>query len=467
MRIGIRKIRTKVALYVLLLLAVTILVSYLIISRIMDNRIRGEIINRAESISRTIAAAAGYSLLSQDLVGLDSIVFTAKKSNPDIEYIAIADPERRAVVHSDMKKAGERLIPAERRVLATGENKSVVTEVAGVAGKIFEIETPIVFMDKKLGSVVLGINRSVLSTARAETRRRIVWIFVFILGFGAVSSILLSTFLTRPVKQLASGVEEMKADKRSKPLRVYSRDELGRLTENFNDMTALITVQRDKLVKYAGDLEESYVATVRVLAAAIDARDTYTLGHSARVSQLSTAIAREMGFGEGQVEEVEIASLFHDVGKIKMPDSILHKGGRLDQDERREMMRHPEYGAEILTKAQSLFKYIPPVRHHHEWFDGSGYPDGLAGDRIPVAAAIVSLADAYDAMTSDRPYRTAMTREEALAKIAEFSGKQFDPAIVRVFLKIIDELQARETAAQADPSGSLRDQGMPGDEGDG
>ena len=102
------------------------------------------------------------------------------------------------------------------------------------------------------------------------------------------------------------------------------------------------------------------------LAAAIDARDTYTLGHSARVSELSTAIAREMGFGEGQVEEVEIASLFHDVGKIKMPDSILHKRGRLDQNERREMMRHPEYGAEILTKAQSLFKYIPPVRHHHD-----------------------------------------------------------------------------------------------------
>jgi len=461
MRIAIQKIRTKVALYVLLLLGVTILVSSLITSRIMDNRITSEIINRAKSINRTIAAAAGYSLLSQDLVGLDSIVFKAKTTNPDIEYIAIVDPQRGAVVHSDVKKTGERLAPAAGRVLTTAEESSIVTEIAGAAGKIFEIENPIVFMDKDLGSVVLGINQSVLSTARVETRRRIGWIFIVILGFGAVSSILLSSFLTRPVKQLASGVAEIKSEQRSRPLHVYSRDELGRLTESFNEMTALITSQRDKLVKYADDLEESYVATVRVLAAAIDARDTYTLGHSARVSQLSTAIAREMGFGDGQVEEVEIASLFHDVGKIKMPDSILHKRGRLDPDERREMMRHPEYGAEILTKAQSLFKYIPLVRHHHEWFDGSGYPDGLSGDRIPVAAAIVALADAFDAMTSDRPYRTAMTRDEAMAKIEEFSGKQFDPAVVRIFRKIIEEQQARE-AEPTEPSRPLRDQAASG-----
>jgi len=465
MRIEIKKIRTKVALLVLLLLSVTILVSSIITSRIMDNRITSEIINRAKSINRTIAAAAGYSLLSQDLVGLDSIVYKAKNSNSDIEYIAIVDPERGAVVHSDVKKTGERLFPSAGRVLTTGEDTSVVTEVNGAAGKIFEIENPIVFLDKDLGSVVLGINQSVLSTARAETRRRIVWIFVFILGFGAMSSILLSSFLTRPVKQLASGVEEIKSEQRSRPLRVYSRDELGRLTESFNEMTALITSQRDKLVKYADDLEESYVATVRVLAAAIDARDNYTLGHSTRVSQLSMAIAREMGFGNAEVEGIEIASLFHDVGKIKIPDSILHKSGQLDPDERREMMRHPEYGAEILTKAQSLFKYIPLVRHHHEWFDGSGYPDGLSGDRIPVAAAIVALADAYDAMTSDRPYRTAMTRKEASAKIVEFAGKQFDPAIIQVFRKINDELQARETAAQADPSMALRDRAVPGEAG--
>ena len=449
MQIGFKHIRVKVTLYVLFLLIMTILASYFITSRVMDDSVTGEVIKRAGSISRTIGAVAGYSLLSQDLVGLDSIVFMAKSSNPDIEYIAIADLKNQAIVHSDMKKAGERLAPAEGRVLLGVENSVSLYEAPGPEGNIFEIENPIIFLDKPLGSVVMGVNQSVLVATRAETRRRILWIFALILVLGVASSIFLSSVLSRPVKQLASGVEEMKAGKRIRPLRIYSRDELGRLTKSFNEMTAQITAQKDKLSKSAQDLEESYVSTVRVLAAAIDARDSYTHGHSTRVSQLSVDIAREMDLDPERIEEVEIACLFHDVGKIKIPDSILHKEGRLDPDERREMERHPEFGAEILTKAQSLFKYVPAVRHHHEWFDGSGYPDGLDGNRIPVMAAIVSLADAYDAMTSDRPYRVAMSRDEAVARIVKSSGLQFDPAIVKVFLKVLEKMKSREAESVA------------------
>jgi putative nucleotidyltransferase with HDIG domain len=459
MQIGFKNIRVKVTLYVLLLLTLTILASYVITSRVMDDSVTNEVIKRAGSISRTIGAVAGYSLLSQDLVGLDSIVFKAGSSNPDIEYIAITDLNKQAIVHSDIKKAGERLAPAEGRVLLGVENSVSLYEAPGPAGNIFEIENPIVFLDKPLGSVVIGVNQSVLAATRAEVRRRIVWIFALILVLGVVSSVFLSSVLSRPVKQLASGVEEMKAGRRIRPLHVYSRDELGQLTRSFNEMTAQITAQKDKLSKYAQDLEESYVSTVRVLAAAIDARDAYTHGHSTRVSQLSVDIAREMGFEADRIEEIEIACLFHDVGKIKTPDSILHKEGRLDSGERREMERHPEFGAEILTKAQSLFKYIPAVRHHHEWFDGSGYPDGLDGDRIPVAAAIVSLADAYDAMTSDRPYRSAMSREEAVARIIQFSGRQFDPAIVEVFLKVFERMKAREAEASGSPSAEAGSRG--------
>jgi len=437
MRIGFKNIRAKVTLYVLLLLLLTIVTSYFITARVMDDSVTGEVVKRAGSISRTIAAAAGFNLMSQDLAGFDSIVFKARISNPDIEYIAIVDPNRRAIVHSDLDKLGAPLVPAAGRVLRSVENGVNLFEATGPGGRVFEIENPIVFFDKPLGLVVMGVNQSVLAAARASIRSRLIWIFAIILGLGIASSVVLSSVLSRPVKQLAAGVEEMKAGRRSRPLRVYSRDELGLLTKSFNEMTAQITVQKDKLSKYARDLEESYVSTVRVLAAAIDARDAYTHGHSTRVSQLSVDIAREMGFDAEQIEEVEIACLFHDVGKIKMPDSILHKEGWLDPSERREMMRHPEFGAEILTKAQSLFKYIPAVRHHHEHFDGSGYPDGLEGDRIPVAAAIVSLADAYDAMTSDRPYRAAMSREEAVEKILQSSGRQFDPKIVTVFMKIL------------------------------
>ena len=155
------------------------------------------------------------------------------------------------------------------------------------------------------------------------------------------------------------------------------------MTNSFNEMSALITTQKEKLGQYAHELEEAYVSTIRVLAAAIEARDGYTLGHSTRVAELAVELARELGLSAEKVEEIEIACLFHDVGKIKIPDSILHKTGRLDHAQFREMKRHPEYGAEILSKARSLFKYIPAVRHHHEWYDGSGYPDGLEAGTDP------------------------------------------------------------------------------------
>ncbi|MBE3129109.1 MAG: HD-GYP domain-containing protein, partial [Acidobacteria bacterium] len=187
-------------------------------------------------------------------------------------------------------------------------------------------------------------------------------------------------------------------------------------------------------------LEEAYVSTVRVVAAAIDARDSYTHGHSTRVSELVVALARELGMSGQELDDIEISCLFHDVGKIKISDAILHKAGKLAPDEWEEMKKHAEYGAEILRKAPSLRRFIPAVRHHHEWYDGSGYPDGLSGERIPREAAIISLADAYDAMTSDRPYRQAMTKAKALNTIREFAGKQFSPDLTPVFLRTVEKI---------------------------
>jgi putative nucleotidyltransferase with HDIG domain len=230
-------------------------------------------------------------------------------------------------------------------------------------------------------------------------------------------------------------------------LRIFSRDELGRLTASFNEMSGLITTQRESLAQSARDLEQAYVSTVRVVSAALDARDSYTQGHSTRVSELTVAMARELGWDDSDIEELEIACLFHDVGKIKTPDAILHKQGQLTADERKEMQKHAEYGAEILSKAPSLAKFIPAVRHHHEWYDGSGYPDGLSGERIPLAAAIISLADAFDAMTSDRPYRRAMTKEQALEMIKKYTGRQFHPKLSPIFLRIMAREDGRSGPA--------------------
>jgi putative nucleotidyltransferase with HDIG domain len=433
----VKSIRAKTALLVLLLVLVTTSVAYLITSRIMDNHVTAETVTRAESLSRSIASAAGFNILSLDLLGLDNLVSKIKDSNPDIERIVVIGPEGDVIVHSSLGETEEAFKRTEGPVYRTGGDGTVIREVKGAAGSGFEIESPIVHMKKNLGSVILAINRSALAGARDEARRKILWLFGIVLVLGMTGSLLLSSNLARPVNSLLAGIEDLKRGRRSGPLKVYSHDELGRLTASFNEMSTLITTQQDKLGRYAQDLEEAYISTIRVLAAAIDARDHYTLGHSTRVSDLAVKLAREAGVEGQDLEEIEIACLFHDVGKIRVPDSILHKQGPLTAKERTEMKKHAEYGSELLSKAPSLYKYIPAVRHHHEWYDGSGYPDGLAGDKIPKPAAIVSLADAFDAMTSDRPYRRAMTRKEAVAKIESAAGTQFDPALVGKFLAVV------------------------------
>jgi len=434
-----QRIRVKASLFVLLLLVSTTLSLYLIAARIMSQNILSEMFKRAEALSRSMASSAGYSLFSQDLLGLDNIVYKIRSSNQDIEYIAVVNPAGEILAHSQIEKAGQKFSPREGPAIRKTEDGTVIRETRGKSGSLFEIASPVVFMNKNLGSVILGINESALVAAQRDARRKILLVFAVILILGMAGSLLLSSFLTRPIQELSKGVTELKRGKRSRPLHVYSRDELGRLTESFNEMTALITAQRDKLNKSAQDLEEAYIATIRVLAAAIDARDNYTLGHSTRVAQLSLGLGRELGFSKQELEELEIACLFHDVGKIRLPDSILLKEGRLDALEHREMQRHSEYGAEILSKASSLFRYIPAVRHHHEWFDGTGYPDGLLGDKIPLTAAIIALADVYDAMTSDRPYRKALAEEDARSKIIELAGRQFHPDLALKFVKLLEK----------------------------
>jgi putative nucleotidyltransferase with HDIG domain len=432
-----RNIRVKTTLLILFLLTATTFASYLITVRIMNTHVTDKIIRTAESLGRSLAPSAGFLIGAQDLLGLDYMVYQIRKANPDIKSIGILGPDGDIIVHSDIKERGRKMESASGEILRRSEDGTTARKISAAPASLIEIESPIVFMKKKMGTVVLSVDWSVLSTARDEARRRLLALFAVILALGTISGILLSSSLTRPIKELSSGVEALKRGTMAKPLRVFSRDELGRLTASFNEMSELITRQRESLAHNAREIEEAYVSTVRVVAAAIDARDSYTLGHSTRVSELAVAIAKELGMSGQELEDVEIACLFHDVGKIKIPDSILHKKGRLNPVEWKEMQRHAEYGAEILDKAPSLRRFIPAVRHHHEWYDGSGYPDGLSRDAIPLAAAIISLVDAYDAMTSDRPYRTAMTEEQALTTIRESSGKQFHPELTPIFLRAV------------------------------
>ena len=186
------------------------------------------------------------------------------------------------------------------------------------------------------------------------------------------------------------------------------------------------------------ELEESYLQTVLALANAIDARDSYTGGHGERLAVWATAVARELSCSEEEIELVRWGALLHDVGKIGVPDHILLKPGPLNDEERAVMQRHPEIGAEIVEPVKRLQAVAPIICHHQERWDGTGYPAGLKGEQIPLAARILAVVDAYGAMTDERVYRKARSHEEAVKELRRNAGTQFDPQVVEAFLRVIE-----------------------------
>ncbi len=184
------------------------------------------------------------------------------------------------------------------------------------------------------------------------------------------------------------------------------------------------------------EMREMFTQTITALAGAVDKRDPYTSKHSWRVKEIAGDIGRVMRLGESDLEALEWGGLLHDVGKIGVRDAVLLKQEKLNKEERAQMNAHPVLGAEIIAPVTRLSRELPIIRHHHEWYNGSGYPDRLIGDEIPLLARILHVADAFEAMTAARPYRmTPLTSEQALGELRKFAGVQFDPKVVDAFVK--------------------------------
>jgi HD-GYP domain-containing protein (c-di-GMP phosphodiesterase class II) len=215
--------------------------------------------------------------------------------------------------------------------------------------------------------------------------------------------------------------------------------ESAALAGAFNHMAAQIEAYVERLVQSAQENRELFVNSIRMIALAIDAKDPYTRGHSDRVCAYALGLAREMGFKGLELDEVHIAAMLHDVGKIGIDDRVLRKPSTLNDDEFDMVKAHPFQGAQIMDPVPQLKRIIPGIKYHHENWAGGGYPEGLKGAEIPVLARIIAVADTFDAMTTDRPYQGAISGRYAAEKIRSLVGKRFDPQIVDAFLKAFEK----------------------------
>ncbi len=243
--------------------------------------------------------------------------------------------------------------------------------------------------------------------------------------------------LTSPVKACVRGALAVASGRFGQQVSVSARNEVGELAYAFNYMSRELASYDAENRRLIAALEAGYLATLRSLASAIDAKDPSTRGHSQRVAELSVEVGRELGLDADALRALSYGGLLHDVGKIGVPEAILNKAGKLGSEELAQMRAHPDIGAEILRDVAFLAAAAPAVRSHHERWDGAGYPDRLRGEAIPLVARIVNAADTFDACTSARPYQRAMDVSEAIAIVTSLRGAQIDPAVCDALVRVV------------------------------
>src|ERR1700687_1450530 len=254
--------------------------------------------------------------------------------------------------------------------------------------------------------------------------------------------------ISRPIRGLAASTRAISRGEFHQRSPVRGATEISELAENFNLMASGIEEYIERLKEAAEENRELFLGSIRMLAAAIDEKDPYTRGHSGRVAKCSSLIAQELGMSAAELDRLRIAALLHDVGKIGVDDRVLKKPGALTEQEFAIMKTHTVKGANIMRPVSQLKEMLPGIELHHENMDGRGYPHGLSGPQIPLMARIIGVADTLDAMTTNRPYQTAMELDYAMGRIKTLAGTKFDPAIVAALESTVKAGKLRLTAVE-------------------
>ncbi len=356
----------------------------------------------------------------------------------------VTDDKGNLILHSEASLQGHPLDmsddPMVQRVLASGSYPTSTTNYS------------VTRVSKKGNSTVLVtcapisdyrwllfsyVDREKFFAPILELRRQsMIWISLSIFT-ALIFGIVLARLITKPLSNLTVVSQELAKGHFDRRADVRVRNEIGELGEAFNLMAGEIQSYIEKVEAAAAENKTLFMSSIRAIANAIDAKDPYTRGHSERVSAYTMIVATQMGLDERALRVAEIASLLHDVGKIGIEDKILRKPGALTNEEFAVMKTHPAKGADILGSISQMSAMIPGIRHHHERWGGGGYPDNLRGESIPLLARMIGVADAYDAMTTNRPYQRAMTFQAAAARINELTGSVYEPGVVEAFNRAV------------------------------
>jgi len=287
---------------------------------------------------------------------------------------------------------------------------------------------------------LLGLDMSgaTIEATQNAAKKYLIAVFILCVFISLLIGVFIAARITDPINRLVEGTKRIGSGDLSYKVEVNTEDEIGKLAQSFNTMAEALK-ESDKQLRY------SFLDTIRALTAALEAKDPYTKGHSERVMKYGVAIARELGIPETEIDNLKYLYIMHDIGKIGIDETILNKPEELSDDERQVISEHSEIGGDILAPISFMDeKLMRIVKNHHERQDGKGYPEGLREDEIPLAVAILTVADAFDAMVTDRPYRKAHNIEYAKNELIKNSGTQFKDDVVKAFISVLNRINSLE-----------------------
>jgi HD-GYP domain-containing protein (c-di-GMP phosphodiesterase class II) len=363
---------------------------------------------------------------------------TAESGEEGLLDVYLVDNRGRLIAHSDPEKplatdmSGIDIV----RFFLESQGRTRMTipfAIPAAGGARNMLGTYMSVPDDSGWGVIVQVEQDKAYYTAIELRKKSIVLVAIVTALAVVLGSLFAGQISRPIQKLADGARRRAGGDYGTRVAIRSGNEVGVLADAFNLMGEEIQKAILQIQRAAQENKELFMGSIRMLANAIDEKDPYTRGHSERVAYYSACVAKHLGMTPEEVERVHLSGIIHDVGKIGIEDKILRKAAALTDDEYEIMKQHPTKGLHILEAVPLLKEKAGAGLMHHENVDGSGYPDGLKGDDIPLLGRIVSVADAFDAMTTDRPYSKAMTFEAAIARLKFLAGKKFDPACVGAF----------------------------------